>query len=90
MVYAVGSNTSGCLGTGDTYNTLYPRRVEELCGKDIKTFAYGKGPHVLALTKDGKVFEFYPILIYVYCTKQFNVILCNNINMYTKGIFMGT
>ncbi|XP_061938416.1 RCC1 and BTB domain-containing protein 1 isoform X3 [Apis cerana] len=57
MVYAIGSNISGCLGTGDTYNTLYPRRVEELCGKDIKTFAYGKGPHVLALTEDGKVYS---------------------------------
>lgn len=89
MVYAVGSNTSGCLGTGDTYNTLYPRRVEELCGKDIKTFAYGKGPHVLALTEDGKVFEFYPNIIYVYCTKQLNIILFNNINC-TKDIFMGT
>lgn len=88
MVYAIGSNISGCLGTGDTYNTLYPRRVEELCGKDIKTFAYGKGPHVLALTEDGKVFEFYPVVIY--CTKQFNLILFNNTNIYTKGIFMGT
>ncbi|XP_043798332.1 RCC1 and BTB domain-containing protein 1-like isoform X1 [Apis laboriosa] len=57
MVYAVGNNTCGCLGTGDTQSTLYPKKIEELCGKDIKTFAYGKGPHVLALTEEGKVYS---------------------------------
>ena len=62
MVYAVGSNTSGCLGIGDTQSTLYPKKIKELCGKDIKTFAYGKGPHVLALTEEGKVFKIYPTI----------------------------
>ncbi|XP_060815883.1 uncharacterized protein LOC132907131 [Bombus pascuorum] len=57
IVYALGSNTSGCLGTGDACNTFYPKKVEALCGKDIKTFAYGKGPHVLALTEEGKVYS---------------------------------
>lgn len=51
----MGSNLDGCLGTGDTNSTLYPRKVEALCKKDVKTFAYGNGPHVLALTKEGEV-----------------------------------
>lgn len=55
MVYALGNNIAGCLGTGDAHSTLYPKKVEALCEKDIKTFAYGSGPHVLALTKEGEV-----------------------------------
>lgn len=54
-VYALGSNTSGCLGTGDMHSTLYPKKIEALCEKGIKTFAYGSGPHVLALTDKGEV-----------------------------------
>ncbi|XP_011635998.1 RCC1 and BTB domain-containing protein 1-like isoform X2 [Pogonomyrmex barbatus] len=57
MVYALGNNIAGCLGTGDAHSTLYPKKVETLCGKDIKTFAYGSGPHVLALTKEGQVYS---------------------------------
>ncbi|EFN89650.1 RCC1 and BTB domain-containing protein 1 [Harpegnathos saltator] len=56
-VYALGSNTSGCLGTGDMHSTLYPKKIEALCDKGIKTFAYGSGPHVLALTDKGEVFS---------------------------------
>ncbi|EZA54598.1 hypothetical protein DMN91_007313 [Ooceraea biroi] len=56
-VYAMGNNIAGCLGTGDSHSTLYPRRVEPLCSKDIKTFAYGSGPHVLALTENGEVYS---------------------------------
>lgn len=74
VVYALGCNASGCLGTGDSHSTLYPKKVEALCGKDIKTFAHGRGPHVLALTEEGKVFEYHHstigILIYnlmLYC-----------------------
>ena len=59
VVYALGCNASGCLGIGDSHSTLYPKKVEALCGKDIKTFAHGRGPHVLALTEEGKVFEYY-------------------------------
>lgn len=55
MVYALGNNIAGCLGTGDAHSTLYPKKVEALCEKDIKTFAYGSGPHVLVLTKEGEV-----------------------------------
>lgn len=54
-VYALGSNTAGCLGTSDSVSTLHPRKVEVLCGKEIKSFAYGSGPHVLALTSKGEV-----------------------------------
>ncbi|XP_011699349.1 PREDICTED: RCC1 and BTB domain-containing protein 1-like isoform X2 [Wasmannia auropunctata] len=57
MVYALGNNIAGCLGTGDAHSTLYPKKVEALCEKDIKTFAYGSGPHVLVLTKEGEVYS---------------------------------
>ncbi|XP_001600404.1 RCC1 and BTB domain-containing protein 1 [Nasonia vitripennis] len=56
-VYALGSNTAGCLGTGDSHSTLHPKKVEALCGKGIKTFAYGSGPHVLALTNKGEIYS---------------------------------
>lgn len=54
-VYALGNNIAGCLGTGCSLSTLYPREVEALCEKDVKTFACGSGPHVLALTENGEV-----------------------------------
>ncbi|XP_018392854.1 PREDICTED: RCC1 and BTB domain-containing protein 1-like [Cyphomyrmex costatus] len=58
MVYALGNNESGCLGTGDNRNGyLYPAKIKALCEKDIKTFACGSGPNVLALTKDGKIYS---------------------------------
>ncbi|XP_012252206.2 RCC1 and BTB domain-containing protein 1-like isoform X2 [Athalia rosae] len=57
VVYALGSNTTGCLGTGDSHSTLQPKKVEALCEKGVKTFAYGSGPHVLALTHTGEVFS---------------------------------
>lgn len=55
-VYAVGSNCSTCLGLGDCQSTLQPRKVEHLCGKKVIDFAYGSGPHVLALTLTGEVY----------------------------------
>ncbi|XP_053998303.1 RCC1 and BTB domain-containing protein 1-like isoform X1 [Hylaeus anthracinus] len=57
MVYGVGKNACGCLGTGDHDGTLCPKKVDALRNKDIKLFAYGKGPHVLALTADGQVYS---------------------------------
>ncbi|XP_023240881.1 RCC1 and BTB domain-containing protein 1-like [Centruroides sculpturatus] len=56
-VYALGSNTSGCLGLGDSHGSLEPRKVESLHRKGIKTFAYGSGPHVLAVTEDGEIYS---------------------------------
>ncbi|XP_043513909.1 RCC1 and BTB domain-containing protein 1-like isoform X1 [Frieseomelitta varia] len=57
VVYALGCNTYGCLGIGDSHGTLYPKKVEALCGKAIKTFAFGRGPYVLALTEEGKIYS---------------------------------
>ncbi|GIY98439.1 RCC1 and BTB domain-containing protein 1 [Caerostris extrusa] len=56
-VYALGSNCSGCLGLGDSHGSLEPRKVESLCKKGIESFAYGSGPHVLAITADGELFS---------------------------------
>ena len=56
-VWAVGSNGAGCLGTGDMLSTLTPRKVEALCGKNVITFAYGSGPHVLACTQSGELYS---------------------------------
>ncbi|GFY75775.1 RCC1 and BTB domain-containing protein 1 [Trichonephila inaurata madagascariensis] len=56
-VYALGSNCSGCLGLGDSHGSLEPRKVEALCKKGIESFAYGSGPHVLAITADGELFS---------------------------------
>jgi RCC1 and BTB domain-containing protein len=37
-VYAMGCNSSGCLGLGDTASALQPRKIESLCKKKIKGF----------------------------------------------------
>lgn len=55
MVYGLGNNTVGCLGIGNTIPTLHPIKVEALCKKAVYMFAYGSGPHVLALTRRGEV-----------------------------------
>ncbi|ELT97775.1 hypothetical protein CAPTEDRAFT_180059 [Capitella teleta] len=57
-VYSLGSNCSGCLGLGsDAMSGLEPRKVEQLCKKNIVSFAYGSGPHVLATTNAGEVYS---------------------------------
>lgn len=35
-VFAVGSNSAGCLGLGDLRSTLFPKKVEALCNKLVK------------------------------------------------------
>ncbi|XP_032831091.1 RCC1 and BTB domain-containing protein 1 isoform X1 [Petromyzon marinus] len=55
-VFAIGTNCSGCLGTGDGQSTLEPWRVDALCGKKILSVSYGSGPHVLLVTSDGEVY----------------------------------
>lgn len=35
-VFAMGCNSSGCLGLGDTVSALQPRKIEALCKKKIK------------------------------------------------------
>ncbi|CAH1803229.1 unnamed protein product [Owenia fusiformis] len=47
-VYALGSNCSGCLGTGDVQSSLEPRKVSTLCQKNILSIDYGSRAHVLA------------------------------------------
>lgn len=49
-VFALGSNGSSCLGVGDAQSCLHPRKVDSLCKKNIISFAFGSGPHVLALS----------------------------------------
>lgn len=67
-VYGLGTNVSGCLGTGDVHNSLFPKKIEALCEKGIKYFSYGSGPHVLALSNKGEVsieiYSLYHIIIY--------------------------
>ena len=55
-VYSLGSNCSSCLGLGDMLSGLEPRRVDVLSQKKVIDFAYGTGPHVLAITESGDLF----------------------------------
>lgn len=55
MVYSVGKCLDG--------NIFYPKKIEILCGEDIKTVAYGND-HVLVLTQQGKVFKMYNVVSY--------------------------
>ncbi|CAK9798777.1 RCC1 and BTB domain-containing protein 1 [Anthophora quadrimaculata] len=56
MVYRLGKNISKQFGTDDTDGTLHPKEIDELCEKGIKTFAYGRSPHCLALTEEGEIY----------------------------------
>jgi len=42
------------LKIGDIHTALYLKEIKELCGKNIKTFAYGMY-FILALTEEGEV-----------------------------------
>ena len=55
-VYAIGSNGAGCHGVGDMLSSLQPRKLEVLSQKNVISLAYGSGPHVLALCKNGEVY----------------------------------
>ena len=67
MVYGLGINYNGRLGIGRASNTIYPKEVEILCGKNIKTFCcnternYENGSlyqtTVFALTEEGQVYK---------------------------------
>ena len=54
-VFALGSNGAGCHGVGDMNSSLTPRKIEALSQKKLLDFAYGVGPHVLALTNAGEI-----------------------------------
>ncbi|XP_043513899.1 RCC1 and BTB domain-containing protein 1-like isoform X2 [Frieseomelitta varia] len=49
MVYSIGK----CRDTGSIF---CPKKIEILCGEDIKTIAYGTD-HVLVLTQQGKIYS---------------------------------
>ncbi|KYQ50351.1 hypothetical protein ALC60_10561 [Trachymyrmex zeteki] len=53
MVYSLQGHAYDFSELRDIVAALRPKKVEILCGKDIKTFVYGNG--ILALTKEGKV-----------------------------------
>jgi len=57
QVYAIGCNSSGCLGVGDSLSTLEPRKIEILCNKKVKGLAYGSGLHLLACTENGELYS---------------------------------
>ena len=55
-VYGLVNDNLHTLESRDKSSTmLYLKEVKDLCGKDIKTFAYGMGSHILALTNGGEV-----------------------------------
>lgn len=47
----MGLNYSGCLGTGDNFSTIVPKKLDCLQGKKIVSLSYGSGPHVLLATE---------------------------------------
>ncbi|KMQ87960.1 rcc1 and btb domain-containing protein 1 [Lasius niger] len=55
-VYTLDYNRDDYLKSGYTYIGLYPKKVEELCGKNIKTFACNLY-FVVALTEEGEVYS---------------------------------
>ena len=56
-VFSLGSNCSSCLGLGDMQSGLEPRRVDVLSQKKVIDFAYGTGPHVIAITESGDLYS---------------------------------
>ena len=45
------------LGVADGRGGLQPRKIEGLSKKEVCWFAFGSGPHVLALTSNGKMYS---------------------------------
>ncbi|KYN03844.1 RCC1 and BTB domain-containing protein 1 [Cyphomyrmex costatus] len=53
MVYVLQENSDFC--AEDEFSTIYsPKKIETLCTKKIKSFAYGDGCNLLALTEGGE------------------------------------
>ncbi|EFN73540.1 RCC1 and BTB domain-containing protein 1 [Camponotus floridanus] len=58
MVYGLGYNGHGLLGINDENDIFPPKKIEELCGKNIKTFCcYDSCSPVFALTEEGKIYS---------------------------------
>ncbi|XP_030056338.1 RCC1 and BTB domain-containing protein 2 isoform X1 [Microcaecilia unicolor] len=56
-VFVLGTNCSGCLGTGDIQSIIEPRRLETLCGKQLTCVSFGNGPHIVVITTEGEVYS---------------------------------
>jgi len=55
-VYSLGYREDNCSKTSDIYIAPDLKRIEELCGKNIKTFAHS-WYFILALTEEGEVYQ---------------------------------
>jgi len=55
-VYNLGCTEDDHSRTGDIQTALCPKKIEELCGKNIKTFVHSLY-FILALTKEGEVHQ---------------------------------
>ncbi|CAJ0560958.1 unnamed protein product, partial [Mesorhabditis spiculigera] len=53
-VYGLGTNY--CCWLGVPSSSFEPIKIDLLCGKRIRKFGYGSGPHLLALSEIGEVF----------------------------------
>lgn len=51
QVFVLGMNCSGCLGTGDGFSTIVPKKLDSVSGKKIVSLSYGSGPHILLATE---------------------------------------
>ncbi|GAB1868571.1 RCC1 and BTB domain-containing protein 1-like isoform X2 [Camponotus japonicus] len=58
MVYGLGNNYSNQLGIGNISNTLQPKKIDVLCGKNIKTFCCNNWmASIFALTEEGEIYS---------------------------------
>ena len=62
-VYALGSNTNGCLGVGDCNSTLLPRKVLQLCKKGMCTFNKKNYTDVISLSPTMQESVSYPMAV---------------------------
>ncbi|XP_069614402.1 RCC1 and BTB domain-containing protein 2 isoform X2 [Ranitomeya imitator] len=56
-VFVMGTNSSGCLGTGDAQSIIEPRCLNVLSGKKVASLSCGSGPHVVIVTSDGEIYS---------------------------------
>ncbi|XP_069495940.1 RCC1 and BTB domain-containing protein 2 isoform X3 [Ambystoma mexicanum] len=78
-VFVLGTNSSGCLGTGDIQSTIEPKRLDYLCGRRIMHFSFGSGPHVVVVTAD---FCFRPVFVGMFI---FTMSFCAGGEVYSWG-----
>ncbi|KAL6423985.1 hypothetical protein ACFW04_009721 [Cataglyphis niger] len=72
MVYGLGNNCNSQLGIGNVTNTLQPKKVEALCGKNIKTFCCNNCMTcIFALTEERQV--------YTWGNRKYSEIFCDGL-----------